>query len=126
MKKMKEKRKFIRTKWKYPVVIFGPNNEILNGQISNISLTGAYITRVFPCILRVGDIFSFNIILSDIDLDLRIEGDAIVLRQESTIGIGVKFTKFNADALMHLRKIVTYNHEDTESTPGKPKIFSDN
>lgn len=81
------------------------------GEVTSLSLHGAFInlTRVIP----VGEPIEIDIDLTANYPDLHIYVTGKVARQTEE-GIGVIFTRIDADSFIHLRNVVAYNFRDKD------------
>jgi len=98
-----EKREFTRVAFKTEVKLSAAGKTIVSNKLQNISLGGAFISsqESFPpgtmCLLEIN--------LTGPASLLRIGIEAKVMRAEDS-GIGVRFTRIDADSLIHLRHLV--------------------
>ena len=81
------------------------------GEVTSLSLHGAYISLPQP--IPVGETVEIDIDLTSNYPDLHIYVTGQVVRQ-SDDGIGVIFSRMDADSFIHLRNVVAYNFREKD------------
>lgn len=108
---MIEKRHFKRVNFPTEVqVIYGEN--ILHGDLLDISLKGALIRIHEVSILQVGRQATVHISLSSSALAITAEADVVHQRGED---FGFKFFRIDAESMGHLRRLLELNLGSSES-----------
>jgi hypothetical protein len=108
---MNEKRYFKRVNFPAEVqVICGEN--ILHGDLLDISLKGALISIHEPGILRAGRQATVRIYLSSSAISITAEADVVHQRGED---FGFKFFRIDAESMGHLRRLLELNLGSSET-----------
>ncbi len=108
---MNEKRYFKRVDFQAEVQIICGEN-ILHGDLLDISLKGALIRIHEPGILQVGRQAAIRIYLSTSDITLTAEVDVVHQRGED---YGFKLFKIDAESIGHLRRLLELNLGSSET-----------
>ena len=120
---MREKRENRRVKFYIDILFYVKNNEPIKGEVRNISLRGANVIPQKMSDFKVGDSYRFLITLADSRPDLKLEGDAKIVRFGKNNDIGIHFVAIEADTLGHLRHIVALNFGDGDLIDDELKVF---
>ena len=107
---MGEKRYFKRVNFQAEVQVTC-NENILPGELLDISLKGALIRMHQPGILQVGQQSTIRIYLSSSDISITAEADVVHQRGED---FGFKFFRIEAESIGHLRRLLELNLGNSE------------
>jgi len=108
---MGEKRYFKRVNFQAEVQVICDEN-ILHGDLLDISLKGALIRIHEPRILQIDRQATIRIYLSSSDITLTAEADVVHQGGED---YGFKFFKIDAESIGHLRRLLELNLGSSEA-----------
>ena len=108
---MSEKRYFKRVNFPAEVQVIC-NENILQGDLLDISLKGALIMIHEPGILQVGRQATIRIYLSSTAISITAEADVVHRRGED---FGFRFFKIDAESIGHLRRLLELNLGSSEA-----------
>ncbi|MEA3241792.1 MAG: PilZ domain-containing protein [Pseudomonadota bacterium] len=108
---MSEKRYFKRVNFPAEVQVTCDEN-ILHGDLLDISLKGALINIHEPGILQVGRQAAIRIYLSSAAITITAEADVVHQQGED---FGFKFFKIDAESIGHLRRLLELNLGSSET-----------
>ncbi len=107
---MEGKRNFSRVLFQSKVELLH-KERCIKGQVSNLSLKGAFLSLEKTEGLDIGEPVDINISLTGSTSNLSIALEGTIKRTEPS-GVGVEFTKIDMDAFSHLKHIVALNRGD--------------
>jgi len=108
---MSEKRYFKRVNFPAEVQVIC-NENILQGDLFDISLKGALIRIHEPGILQVGRQATLRIYLSSTAISITAEADVVHQRGDD---FGFRFFKIDAESIGHLRRLLELNLGSSEA-----------
>ena len=108
---MSEQRRFKRINFQADVQITCEEN-ILHGDLLDISLKGALISIREPGILQIGRQAGIRIYLPSSEITLTAEADVVHQRGKD---YGFKFFKIDAESIGHLRRLLELNLGSSET-----------
>ena len=102
-----EKRNYLRTKYLSRAFI-KLNDEVVVGEITNLSLNGAMVKLNDSHKLNMYDHIELEMFISNNETDIKINSTGVIVRLED-VEIGVRFEVMDLDSFTHLRNIIAYN-----------------
>ena len=102
-----EKRNFLRTKYISRAFI-KLNDEVVVGDITNLSLNGAMVKVDTLHKLNMYDHIELEMSISNNETAIKIKSTGAVVRLED-FEIGIRFETMDLDSFTHLRNIIAYN-----------------
>lgn len=102
-----EKRNFLRTKYTSRAII-KLKEEVVAGEIINLSLNGAMVKLNCPFKCNMYDHIELEMSISNNETAIKINSLGVIVRLED-VEIGIRFETMDLDSFTHLRNIIAYN-----------------
>lgn len=107
-----EKRKFTRIDFRTEIKVSAGEADIISSNMRNVSLGGIFIDTKETIPVGAECVITIDLVGPASSLRFLVEGE--VVRQDEG-GIAVRFTRMDADSLIHLRHLIKI-HADDPST----------